>query len=336
MISSLMLEISMLLHAGIPVGDALALLSEENDYKEILRGMPQKADDGMSLSACLRESGQFPAYVCGLIDVGEHAGRTEEALKALSGYYERRVRLNQRIKSAFLYPAIMLVLMLIVIGVLLIKVLPIFDDVYASLGGQLTGLGGGLLMLGHWLDRVMPALWILLAAAVIFIAVFGTVGAFRDSVLALWRNHYGDKGIFGKINTSRLIQAFAMGISSGMQIEESLDLAADLLIDIPAARQRCLNCRALLDEGQTLGMAMKNSGLLPAGSCRLMELGQRSGAVDVTVEKIAEDLADQSEFAIEELVGRIEPALVLICSLLVGLILLSVMLPLMHIMAAIG
>ncbi|WP_425756481.1 type II secretion system F family protein [Ihubacter sp. rT4E-8] len=336
MISSLTLEISLLLHAGIPVGDALSLLSEESEYKELLQGMAQKADEGASLSTCLRESEKFPSYVCGLIDVGEHAGRTEEALKALSYYYERRVRLNRRIRSAFLYPAIMLVLMLIVIGVLLIKVLPIFDDVYASLGGQLTGVGGGLLMLGHWLDRVMPALWILLAVAVIFIAVFAAAGAFRDRVLALWRKHRGDKGIFGKINTSRLIQAFAMGISSGLQAEESLDLAADLLVDIPAARKRCLNCRTLLDEGQTLSMAMQGSSLLPASACRLMELGQRSGAMDTTIEKIADDLADQSEYAIEELVSRIEPALVLICSLLVGLILLSVMLPLMHIMAAIG
>ena len=63
-------NVGSIFHAGIPVGDALALLSEEADYKEILEGMAQKADDGVSLSECFRESGRFPAYVCGLIDVG--------------------------------------------------------------------------------------------------------------------------------------------------------------------------------------------------------------------------------------------------------------------------
>lgn len=336
MISSLMLEISMLLHAGVSVGDALALLAKESDYKDFLQDMPQKADDGMSLSACLRESGRFPAYVCGLVDVGERAGRTEEALSALSRYYERRVQMNRKIRSAFLYPAVMLVLMLIVIGVLLIRVLPIFDDVYASLGGQLTGIGGSLLTLGRWLDKIMPVLWALLAAAVIFIAAFAAVASFRDKVLSLWRKSRGDQGIFKKINTSRMIQAFAMGISSGLTVEEALKLSAELLADTPAAGKRCLHCLSLLDEGKKLGEAMQESGLLPAHSCRLLELGQRSGSMDRTLEKIAADLADESEYAIETLVSRIEPALVLTCALLVGLILLSVMLPLMHIMAAIG
>jgi type IV pilus assembly protein PilC len=81
---------------------------------------------------------------------------------------------------------------------------------------------------------------------------------------------------------------------------------------------------------------MKDSGLLPAGQSRLLELGQRSGAGDAAMEKIARDLSEESEAALENAVSRVEPALVLICSLLVGLILLSVMLPLMHIMSAIG
>ena len=81
---------------------------------------------------------------------------------------------------------------------------------------------------------------------------------------------------------------------------------------------------------------MKESGLLPAAQCRLLELGQRSGAGDAAMEKLARDLQEESEAALEEKVSRIEPALVLVCSVLVGMILLSVMLPLMNIMAAIG
>ena len=81
---------------------------------------------------------------------------------------------------------------------------------------------------------------------------------------------------------------------------------------------------------------MNASGLLPAGQCRLLELGQRSGAGDSAMEAIARDLTEEGEAALESLVSRVEPALVLVCSVLVGLILLSVMLPLMHIMSAIG
>lgn len=138
------------------------------------------------------------------------------------------------------------------------------------------------------------------------------------------------------MNTARVVQALAMGMSSGLQLEEALDLASNLLEDVPAAKARCLSCRERLEQGLPLSTAMRDSGLLPANACRLLEMGHRSGTMDATMEKIAGDLSENSEAAIEEMVSRIEPALVLVCSLLVGLILLSVVLPLMHIMSAIG
>ena len=143
-LSSFCMELSLLFHAGVGAGDALALLREDSDksYGDLLSGMARQVDEGAALSAALRASGCFPVYVSGLVEVGEQAGRLEEALSALSRYYEYRTRLDRQIRSALLYPAIMLLLMLLVIAVLLIKVLPMFDDVYQSLGGRLTGVAG--------------------------------------------------------------------------------------------------------------------------------------------------------------------------------------------------
>ena len=168
-ISSLCLELSLLLHAGVGLGDALALLGEESDRsnRELLESMARQVDDGDPLSAAMKSAGCFPAYVCGLIEVGETSGRTEEALSALSRYYEDRVRMDRRVKSALLYPAVMLAVMLIVIAVLLVRVLPIFDDVYASLGGRLTGVAAGLLNIGRWLEGAMPVLFAVLAVAAV-------------------------------------------------------------------------------------------------------------------------------------------------------------------------
>ena len=284
----------------------------------------------------MRKAECFPVYVCGLVEVGERAGRAEEALGALSRYYESRARLDRRIRSALLYPAVMLLLMLVVIAVLLVKVLPIFDDVYASLGRRLTGVAGSLLTLGRWLDGAMPVLWVLLVLAAVFLAVFAAVPSFREKLTVSWRRTHGDRGVARKMNDARLAQALAMGMASGMPIEEAVELAAGLMEETPAAKERCLDCRARLEGGERTSAAMKESGLLPVGACRLLEMGQRGGAGDAAMEKIAADLSEESEAALEEKVSRVEPALVLVCSILVGMILLSVMLPLMHIMSAIG
>ena len=186
-IASLCLELSLLLHAGVSTGDALSLLAEEGDRGGVLKAMAEQVDSGETLSAALRESGAFPTYVCGLVEVGERTGRTEEALSALSRYYEDRVRLARRVRSALLYPAVMLALMLVVIGVLLVKVLPIFDDVYASLGGRLTGVAAGLLTLGRWLEGAMPVLFAVLVVVAAAVLLFTLAQPLRQRVLSLWQ-----------------------------------------------------------------------------------------------------------------------------------------------------
>ena len=139
-----------------------------------------------------------------------------------------------------------------------------------------------------------------------------------------------------KLNTARFAQALAMGVGSGLTVEESLSLAAGLLEDIPAAKRRCEQCREKLDDGMPLARAMGETGLLPPAECRLLELGVRSGCHDSVMAQIAERLSEEGDAALEARVNQIEPALVVVASVLVGAILLSVMLPLMNIMTAIG
>lgn len=333
-LSSFCMEMSLLLHAGISTGDALFLLAEERKNWKLLFDLAEQADSGESLSAVLRASGAFPPYLCGLIEVGERTGRTEEAMEAVLRYYDSRVRLERQLHSAVLYPLMMMFLMLIIIGVLLMKVLPIFNDVYASLGGRLTGVAGGLLRMGQWLENAMPIVWLILAAVALFGLLFAVSASARAGVVSVWKKCFGDRGVSRKISNARLAQALSMGVASGLPLEEAIALSAGLLEG--AAKKRCAECQSRLSEGEGLSAALRFSGLLPASQRRLLELGQRSGAGDVSLKKIAQDLTEESEAAIEALVSRVEPTLVIACSVLIGLILLSVMLPLSNIMAAIG
>ena len=338
-ISSLCLELSLLLHAGVSVGEGLALMAEEAGQtgdKALLEGLANKLDEGCPLAEALTGSGRFPEYVCGLVEVGERSGRLEEALASLSRYYDERGRLEHRVRSALLYPAVLLLLMLVVIVVLLSRVLPVFNEVYASLGGRLTGVAGGLLTLGRALDAALPVLCIVLGAAVLFLAGFAGSSAFRARLLGWWQRSHGDKGLSRQMSTARLAQALAMGLRSGLPLEEALELAGGLQGDSPAAHARCEQCVERLRQGDDLAGAMSDTSILPAHACRLLALGQRSGNSDAVMEEVARRLSEESEAALAERINQVEPALVLATSLLVGAILLSVMLPLMNIMTAIG
>ena len=331
--------LALLLHSGVSTADGLTLLTEqESDLKlrELLSQMALQMDEGQSLAVVIRESGHFPDYVCTLIEVGERSGRTEEALSALADHYDRRARLDRRLRAALLYPAILLLIMLSVIVVLLVRVLPVFNEVYSYLGGRLTGIAGGLYALGQALDQIMPILCVLLVFLVLFLALFAASGTVRTRILSLWRRTLGDRGVSRRMNDARFAQSLSMRLSSGLPLEESISLSSTLLSGVPTAQARCQDCLHRLEEGLPLAQAMRESGVLPASECHLLELGLRSGNGDQVMEQIAARLSEESEFALEERVNQVEPALVILTSILVGLILLSVMLPLMHIMTAIG
>ena len=293
-------------------------------------------DLGAQLSEAMTDCGWFPVYVCGMVRVGEMTGHTEEALQSLARYYQQREETDRQLRNAITYPAILLLMMVAVILVLLVEVLPVFDGVYASLGGSLTGIAGGLLRIGEALDAVMPVLCGLLVLVGAAVLVGATVPALRDKALALWRKWRGDKGLSEKFNNARFAQAMSMGLRSGMPMEEAADLAAQLLGDVPAASGRCQTCAKQLAEGIAMAEAFGASKLLPASACRLLAVGQRSGIGDQVMEQLAQRLSREASQALEEKIARVEPAIVVVCSLLVGVILLSVMLPLLHILSAIG
>jgi len=106
--------------------------------------------------------------------------------------------------------------------------------------------------------------------------------------------------------------------------------------EVPALSSACRACSGQIAKGQPLIDSLKSSQVLPLQECRLLEMGMRSGAGDRVMEEIAQRLQEESEEALAQKVSRVEPALVLVTSVLIGLILLSVMLPLVHIMAAIS
>ena len=338
-IADLCRELALMLHAGIGTGDGLFLLAEEEKdaaLKEMLTDMAKAVDAGAFLAQAFEDAGCFPVYMSGLLNVGERVGRLEEALMALSKYYENKDRLERQITNALTYPVILLILMLVVIVVLLTRVLPVFNDVYASLGGQLTGVAWGLLVFGQALDKLLPVLVVVLAVVLILLAVFVFHSGLRAKMLALWNRHFGDKGVSRKLNNARFAQALSMGLSSGLAPEEAVDMAALLLADIPKAAERCKKCRDLLLENVSLADALGEAELMSPSACRLLTLGIRSGSGDTVMEDLENRMQEEAHHEVERTAAKVEPALVLITTVLVGAILLSVMLPLMNIMTTIG
>lgn len=332
-------SLSLLIHSGTNVSDGLLILSDEESqesYAQMLRDMSKEMDEGSSLAEALEKSRSFPAYALGLIEVGEKVGRLEETLSSLARYYDERDRTSRALKTAFTYPAVLLLTMLVVIVLMLSYVLPIFDDVYASLGSSLDGFAGFLLNIGEVIRNIMPYFGILLGAIMIIAALVALVPAISEKFKKLFLILFGDRGASKKINNAHFAQALSMALSSGMPIEKGLELAEKLLADVPSALARCKACGNMVYDGKSLAEALEVCGFLSKSSCRMLTLGIRAGNADNVMKEISSRMSDEADEAIAARVAKIEPALVLITSFMVGAILISVMLPLINIMKAIG
>lgn len=330
--------LALYLHAGMGLGEGLYLLSQETPppQNDLYARLAALLEEGMPLSEGLEQTGAFPRALCAMVQVGEQTGRMEEALEALADYYDLLAQARRLMGQALLYPLLIALLMVAVMGVLVTSVLPVFDSVYAAMGGGLTGLAGGLLTLGRWINAAAPVLLTVLALLLTGLAALCLIPALREKAETLFRRRRGDKGAARRFSDARFARALAMGLYAGLSPQEAARLAAGLLEDIPQAKARANRCLALLEQGGDLPEALGESGLLPQSDCRLLSLALRSGAGDRVMEDIARRRMEEAVQALEGTTARVEPTLVLGASAVVGLILLSVMLPLMDILQLLG
>ena len=338
-LSALCLELSLFLNAGIPLSDGLHLLIDDDDEKKsrlLLTKLSQVVDENRPLSAAMQKAAGFPSYMTQMIVLGEKTGRLAETLSALSLYYDRQDRIHTVVKNTLLYPTILLVMMIVVIVVLLTKVLPIFNDVFRQLGTEMSSFATRLMNFGQALSDAALVIAIVAGFLLMMILLITQIPRLRSRASRFFRDLRGDRGIHSKIALARFTNAMALAMKSGLTMEESRNLAAALSVNSRSGELKQKHCAALLAEGKTLSEALSTAGVLPALYSRMLSLGVRSGSADAVMEEISRRAENTVNEELSTLINRIEPTLVIITSLIVGVILLSVMLPLMNIMSAIG
>ncbi len=317
-ISRLCLELSLFVRSGMDLGAGLEYISEkhrESPRADSILKLSADVSSGIPLSVAFGDSELFPKDAVAMVKVGETTGRLEEALLATADFYEKRAAVSHRVRAALLYPTVLFAVMLAVIVLLLTKVLPIFNDVYASIGGSLSGVSAFLLQMGQLLRLALPGLAVLVVGAAAVFALLLKRGTLKK--------HLQKHPIAVAYRNAGFAKALHMGIASGLSLTEAVENAGGLYNEEAVA-----DCLRRMDNGTPLADAMGEAGLLPAAECDLLALGLHSGSGEDISRRIAEQLEVHADAVLEKQISAIEPVLVLIASLLVGAVLISVMLPL--------
>ncbi len=338
-LSSLCLELSLIVRAGVPFADGFLMLRDDDNEPAsaaLMERLSHLCENGLTLNAAFKEAGGFPPYLLSALHVAERTGRLEASLRALSAYYDRQRALKKSVKNAVAYPSLLVFIMLAVILVLLWGVLPVFDSVYAQLGLQLSPFATFFMRLSR---SVSLGVLVLAGACALFALFFLLLSFFprlknelsRRALACLSATNTGKA-----VSRARFASAMTMALASGLDTDEALSLVRTMFTDAHDALKRVDACADCLREGRQFDDALYISGLLSARDSRMAGLGVKTGSIETVMSEIAERAETYAQESIDALLARIEPALVLAASVVIGGILLSVMLPLAGIMSSIG
>lgn len=337
-LSAFCLQIGLLLEAAVPLDEGLAIMAEDagcEDEKQLLLYMAEGAELGDPFFKVLEDAGTFPLYVVRMAKLGQQSGTLDQMMKSLSDYYEKEYRLLVNVKNALTYPIMMVVMLLVVLFVLFSKVMPVFDQVYEQLGAKMSPAARSAIRLGGLFSGAA-----LIAAAVIALAVFGIWAASRfghrislvDKMVNYVKCH---SRIALAIANRRFTSVLALTLKSGMEFEKGLELAGELVDNGKVAAQ-IEKCGRTLETGASYYQAMKETGLFSGFYVQMIKVGSRSGRLDAMMEEISEDFEQAADQSMDNMLARFEPTIVAVLAVSVGLVLLSVMLPLVGVLAAIG
>ena len=309
-LSAFCLQVSLLLEAAVPLDEGFSIMAEDAaDEKErqMLLYMSEGAELGDPCFKIFKDTGVFPDYVIRMAKLGQETGTLDQMMKSLSDYYEKEDRLIKTLKNAVRYPAMMILMLLVVLFVLFVKVMPIFSKVYEQLGAEMSPVAQSAIRLGGTFS----------GAALVLSAVIAVVMAGAHAIAK-----------------RRFTSVLSLTLRSGLEFEKGLELAGELAENDRIAEQ-VKKCEEKLELGESYYEALKETGMFSGFYIQMIKVGTRSGHLDSVMEEISNDYEEIADTAIDNMIARFEPTIVAVLAVSVGLVLLSVMLPLAGVLSAI-
>lgn len=331
-------QMAVILHSGISVFEGVSMMLEDQerpDGKAVLQTIYSEMELGRNLYDGIVKTEVFPEYACQMVQLGEASGRLDEVMRELADYYSEEQALSDTIRRAVSYPLFMLAMMLGVLFVLMAKVMPVFEQVYQSLGTGMSGPARAVLHMGQVMSRYSGIFLGLLAVMLAAFWWLSRTEQGRAAVSGWMRTGRAFRRITRQIAQYRLASGMGMCLRSGLDPQRSLELMEKLVEDGDTAKG-IAQCREKIMQGAFFEEAVMEAELFDKRHNRMIRVGGRTGSLDQVMEEIAGQCRKESSDRIWHKISLIEPTVVIVLAVLVGVILLSVMLPLMSIMSQMG
>ncbi len=329
-------QFSVMIDAGLPLVQCLEILAgnQENPaFQKCLNGVRGSVEGGSTLSNAMRLYPKiFDDLTTNMIEAGEAGGILDTILQRLSTYLEKIVKLKSAIKSALIYPVSVISIACLIVGCLLKFVVPIFANMFSSMGAALPLPTEIVIRLSNFIGRFW---WVFFALAIA--AFFGirqirkdAKGRYMTDKLLLNTPVLGP--VLRKIAVARFTRTLGTLISSGVPILEGLAITARTSGNA-VLEEALMKVRKSVEEGRTIVDPLRESGVFPNMVTQMIGVGEATGAMDAMLQKIADFYEDEVDAATKNLLTLMEPLLIGFLGLVVGGIVISLYLPMFSMIA---
>lgn len=331
-------QVAMVLKAGIPLYDGMETLAEsykDSRYGERFAGIYNTLVKSGSLSDAISAAGIFPRYMCAMVGIGERAGKLDEVMSALAAYYRWEADVRAAVKNAILYPVVLVLMLAVVIAILIVSVLPVFGRVFESLGVTAGSASASAMRVGMAVGTaVLVAIGLILAALIVVLLLLRSPQ--RSRVFGWLCRVVPPVGRAAeKLSAGRFCSVLSMMLTAGYNLDAAMELAPTVVSD-PRYEKKIGDCAARMKAGMPIAEAITEAKLFSGMHEKMVRFGSAAGQLDGVMARLRDAYMQEADDGIGYLVSMIEPTLVTILSVVIGGILLSVMLPLLSVLSAIG
>ena len=323
-------QFSTMIDAGLPILQCLDILhsqQENKTFKKVLKQIKESVEGGATLAESLKKfPKEFDDLFSNMIAAGEAGGILDAILKRLAGYLEKSAKLRGKVKGAMTYPLVVLGISVIITMVILLFVIPVFQEMFTSLGGELPMPTQMVVSLSNFVQTKI--IYILIAVA-IFVYAFrryyktekGKV-VIDDLILRL--------PVFGilirKVAVAKFSRTMGTMLTSGVPILGALDIVAKTAGN-KTIENAIYTVRTAISEGRTMADPLSETKVFPPMVCSMIAVGESTGALDTMLVKIADFYDEEVDQAVENLTSMIEPFMMVFLGVVVGGLLIAMYLP---------
>jgi len=324
-------QMATMMGSGVPLLQSFDIIGEGFDnpnMRKLVDDIKQEVAAGNSLANSLRKKPQyFDDLYCNLVDAGEQSGALETLLDRVATYKEKTESLKAKIKKAMTYPIAVVVVAVIVSAILLIKVVPQFQSVFASFGAELPAFTQ--MVIG--LSEILQKWWILFLIAMFIIAFFlkelhKRSEKFRDSVDRTILRLPVVGGIIYKSAVARYARTLSTTFAAGVPLVEALDSVSGATGNV-VFRNAVNRIKQDVSSGTQLNFSMRTTGVFPSMAVQMAAIGEESGSLDTMLDKVANYYEEEVDNAVDNLTTLMEPMIMAVLGVLVGGLIIAMYLP---------